>query len=136
MITREDLVFATCYQLAAMIASDWENPPGAVTEALEKLGKISEPDGEDHGVAILAKGIPLLQLKSYETEPEVIRNLKRLFALKAVIDLIRIVQHHSDGWNTEHSDKFKKELILRTNNYEDEIKQIIGTKPEYCEIKL
>jgi hypothetical protein len=134
MITREDMRFATCFQLATMIADDWDGWPSAIKDTFERLSHIDEPDGTFVGGGVTGMQLPML--KAWECEPESITNIKRLLSLSAVTKELRTILHHSDGWKTELSDKFKKELNLRIFEYEKQIKQLTDSEPAVCEIKL
>ena len=134
MITREDMRFATCHQLAAMIVDDWDNWPSAVIDASVRLSCVNEPDGSFVGTGL--NGLPSIKLEAGESEPKSIQTAKRLFALNAVSHDLRLILKHSDGWHTELSDKFKKELTLRVKEYEDDIKRITDPVVTGCEIKL
>ena len=127
MISREDLVFATVYQLAEMIREDWEDRSAEVDFCLQMLRPIDEPDGSFIGAGL--DDMSQLKLKAYETMPESVTTKRRLQSLIGVIKMFQIVLKYSDGWNTEDSVKLKKELNLRINNYEDEIKQITKIEP-------
>jgi len=135
MITREDMRFATCFQLAQMIAADWDNWPAAVLESIKRLSYFDDPNEPISGAGLNGMAFGL-KLKSYEVEPESINNAKRLLILLSVVKDLRVILGHSDGWQTELSEKFKKELNLRINEYENQTKQITTEEPARCEIKL
>ena len=134
MITREDLRFATCFQLVELIASDWDNWSDVIKAAFHRLGHFDEPDGPIHGTGI--KGLPGIPLKAYETEPEYITKQRKVAVLTVISVDLRLIISQSDGWQTADSDNFKKELRMRTQEYENELKRLITPEPASCEIKL
>ena len=106
MINREDLLFATCYQLAEMIRDDWDEIPAEADRALMLMRPIDEPDDTFIGGGV--EETSELSLKCYEIEPEALTKLKKIRSLHVVIGLLKKVMKHSDGWNTKNSDSFKK----------------------------
>jgi hypothetical protein len=131
MINREDLVFATCYQLAELISSDWDDPPEEVKTAIGNLSDIDEPGESFHNTGGAGK---FLKLTPSEKEPESIRKTNRFIELKIAISNFKKIIHHSDGWNTSDSDTIKKEIIARINDYDSEAKAIVTPVPDICNI--
>ena len=121
MINREDLVFATCYQLAQLISEDWEIPPSEVTLAINALKPVDEPGEVFWGSPPVVNP---LSLAGSETEPKTYRDSYVLIQLKLASQLFRIIMEHSDGWQTQDSDTIKKEIVSRIANYESQIKDI------------
>ena len=135
MVNREDLVFATCYQLAGLISSDWDiNQPEEVKDALEALRPLDEPGEIWNGPPI--PGLPNIKLLPTEIEPESIWRVRKLFELQIAANIFRIVMKHSDGWNTPDSDTIKKEIIARISDYDTEAKAIIEPVLATCNITL
>ena len=134
MITRESLLFATCYQLSRLIADDWEDRPSAINTALDLLKPIDEPDGALWGVGL--HGANRGELKPYETEPEHVRKRNTVIGLNTVLKAISIINEHSCGWQTDDSDNLKKELALRKHDYEKELRKLTASQPESCDITV
>ena len=123
MIERETLVFATCYQLAQLISSDWENQPEEVSDAIEALGPIDEPGETLHGISVTS-GNPM-QLTPSEKEPESVRNRRKALELYAVTNIFKLIMKYSDSWNTADSDVIKLEITARIADYDREYKKIV-----------
>jgi len=134
MIEREDLVFATCYQLAQLISSDWDNRPEEVTEAIEALTPIDEPGETLYGIP-LGSSNPM-QLTPSEKEPESVRKRRRAIELLAVTSIFRAIMKHSDSWNTTDSDIIKLEITARISDYDREYKAITTPVAFTCNIVL
>ena len=132
-VDREDIVFATCYQLAQLISSEWEDAPGEVIDAINGLTPIDEPGGIVYGRGPLGSSTNPLQLTSSEKEPE---SVKKLFELKIVAALFKIIIKHSDGWKTQNAEILKKEIVSRIKNYEEEANSIFKPLPIKCNITL
>ncbi len=132
MINREDLVFATCYQLAQIISSDWEPQSEEVKMALEALTPIDEPGETLWGTSV--NGQNPLKLHPYETEPEGFRTTRKVFESKMVIIILSLIMKHSDGWETNDSDIIKKEILARIANYEADIKKLTAPNIATCNI--
>jgi hypothetical protein len=134
MIDREDLVFATCYQLAEIISSDWETQPEEVSKAIELLKPMDEPGEPYYGGPL--DGVCPIRLTASETEPEVFRKSRKLIELKVVISLFKIIMKYSDGWQTEDSDTIQKEIVSRIVNYESQYKSLTTPVPFVSHITL
>jgi len=131
LINREDIVFATCNQLASLISEDWENQTKEVSEALACLRLFDEP-GELHiGPDFITNPIRMMPL---DREPESIRIANLLMTYKSITNNLKVVMKHSDGWETENSDTLKKEIISRISDYEKEINRIIT--PVFAEVTV
>jgi hypothetical protein len=120
MIDREDLTFATCYQLTQIIADDWEDRPSAVTDFINILKPIDEPGEIIWGTPLLSD---LARLGASETEPEIIQKCRKNVERKIISECLKNIMKYSDGWETPDSDVIKKEIIARISNYEKEIKK-------------
>lgn len=128
MIDREDLTFATCNQLAQIISSDWDQTqPEEIKAAVEALAPLDEPGEVFCGVSINTTAP--IKLTPSETEPESIRNSRRIIELKIAINIFKVIMQHSDAWETPDSDTIKKEVIARISTYEDAIKTLLTPVP-------
>ena len=134
MIDREEISFATCYQLAQLISSDWENPPEEVKYAIDALTPLDEPGEVFYGVPI--SGSNPLHLTPSEKEPESIRRNRKVVELKIVVNILKLIMKQSDGWETPDSDVIKKEVLSRISNYEYELKNILTPLPFTCNIVI
>ena len=113
MLDRDDLVFATCYQLVGMIKDDWEDGrPEDVDSALACLSKVDEPESIS------------------EHKPG------KIVALQLCADSFKTVLAHSDGWKTTNADMLKKEMISRIKEYEQRIKVLSGPVLDAGSIEL
>ena len=133
MLKREDLVFATCYQLAQLTSDDWDDPPSEVSEAIRAVSPIDEPGEISFRRALIANP---LSLTGSETEPYNYRVTCKLLDLKLVSGLFKIIMKYSDGWETKNSDIIKKEIVSRISDYEKQIKEIVTPVPDVCYISV
>ena len=134
MIAREDLCFATCYQLGQMISADWPNPPAEVSAAIDALIPIDEPGEPSFGMPVM--GANPLKLTTSESEPSSMRIFRTMMELEYVVRVLKVIVHHSDPWITEDSENFKKELNSRIADYETAIKKFSTPLPFNCNIVL
>jgi hypothetical protein len=132
-MTREDLTFATCYQLAQLISEDWENQPSEVKHAIYLLKPIDEPGELFWGVPPIVNP---LKLAASEREPDSIRLNRKLYELEVVSKCFKLIIEHSDQWQTQNSDDLKKEIISRVKEYEEEIISISKPVPFTCHIQI
>lgn len=133
MIDREDLVFATCYQLAQIISMDWEDQPMEVTKAIAGLEPIDEPGSIRFGIPLMFNP---LNLTLSEKEPDSIYRTNRFVDLKTATDNFKKIMEHSDGWQTEDSETIKKEIISRITTYEKDAEKILTPMSVSCHVKL
>lgn len=134
MIDREDLVFATCYQLAELISTDWDNQPVEIKQALAALEPTDEPGETLFGVPL--SGTNPLQLTLSEKEPESIQRRRKLVELTAVANIFKVIMKHSDEWVTKDSDTIKLEVAARIANYERDVKTLTTPVPFTCHITV
>jgi len=113
MLDREDLIFATCHQLAGEIESDWDQDmPVVVQASLVVLHTIDEPETvSDNKVVIMA-------------------------ALHAVAETFKVVMAHSDAWRGPNSGMLKKEIVMRVKDYESRYKELASPVLGNCSIEL
>jgi arylamine N-acetyltransferase len=130
---REDLVFATCYQLAQLIAEDWEDQPEAVSMAIDMLKPIDWPGEVFWGVA---PTVNPLELTPTEKEPDSIRKKRRLYETKIVCQCFKVIMKHADHWETKFSDDLKKEIISRIDEFTKDIQNISRPVPFVSNITL
>lgn len=133
MMDREDLVFATCYQLAQLIADDWDDQPSVVSEALDMLKPIDWPGEVFCGVS---PTVNPLELTPTEKEPESLRKRRKLYETKVVCQCFKVILKHSDKWQTKYSDDLKKEIISRIDEYTKEIENLSRAVPVVCDFKI
>ena len=132
MIDREDLVFATCYQLAQIISADWENQPAEVVGAIETLEPIDDPSEPLVGsFGTLSNPVPL---EPSEKEPEFYRNRREYSVLNLAAQEFKTIMKFSDSWETADSETIKKEIIARIKKYEERAKHITTPVPCTCNI--
>ena len=114
MLDRDDLTFATCYQLAGEIREEWEERPAQVSQALVVLDNFHEPDYiYDHT-----------------------QKLQRLAACRVIAEAIKLILTHSDSWKTVKADMIKKELISRIKEYEKQIDEFVNPRIEQVSVRL
>ena len=97
MLDRDDLTFATCFQLAGEIREEWEERPEDVDKALVVLTYTNEPED-----VIDTFREPLLQVP----------------VMQVLSAAMKMVLSTSDGWKTPKADMLKKELVSRIKDYE------------------
>jgi hypothetical protein len=106
MLDRNDLTFATCYQLAGEIKEDWEEGrPEIVDRALKALHMLHEP-------AYISD--------TSSNDPE--ESAKYMAILDMIADYFKVILANSDEWKTQKADMIKKELVSRVKEYERIIK--------------
>jgi len=134
MVNREDLLFATCYQLGQMISEDWDNHPSEVSAAIAALTPIDEPGEPSFGMPVV--GMNPLKLTTSESEPKSMLVYRTVVELQYAINVLKIIVHFSDSWETENSENFKKELNSRILDYESTIKKLTTPLAIKCDIVL
>jgi len=103
MIDRDDLTFATCYQLAGEIREEWEDRPEDVDKALVILSMINEPED------------------IYDTFHE---PLKQIPMLMVICEALKCILINSDGCKSPGADMLKKEIVTRIKDYERRVKSL------------
>ena len=115
MLDREDITFATCYQLAGEIREQWVDRPVEVSYALNWLSQINEPEDIFDTFHEPAKQVPLLM------------------DLCKVLEFVLI---NSDGWQSQSAEMIKKELVQRIKEYGRRSNEITEPSFEAIYIKL
>ena len=102
MDLREDLVFATCHQLAGAIKGDWDDAfkNDEVFRAIKVLEACDEPD------------------------TNIDNKMLQVALIKLSIESMKVILQHADGWTTEEADIIKKEIVYRVRTYERRITQL------------
>lgn len=130
---REDLVFATCHQLAQLIGEDWEDPPEPVSLAIDMIKPIDWPGEVFWGVSPTMNP---LELTPSEKEPEAIRKKRRLYESKIICQCFKVIMKHADNWETKFSEDLKKEIVSRIDEFSKDIKRSSQPLPFVCNIKV
>ena len=132
-MNREDLVFATCHQLAQIVSDDWEDRPPEITTTIKLLEPVDEPGEPFRGPSLVNNP---LSLTLSEKEPEHYRIHMRLMQLTTINKLFSIILKYSDGWETKNSDVIKREIISRIADYERQSKELTTPMLDYRHIEL
>ncbi len=131
MIDREDLTFATVYQLAGEIKTYWEGSrPEIVDQALAIMSLIEEPES-----TMITKGGGLV-VTFGEEESTAVKKARLGINYTITLNALKTVIAQSDDWNTKEAINIKKELVSRIKDYEQKIKKLVEPSPITCEVKL
>lgn len=110
MLDRDDLTFATCYQIAGEIKEDWdEGRSETVDSALAGLFFLHEPE-----YIVDTTSIAPLDRARY------------MAVLETLASMFKVILANADGWQTPTADMVKKEMICRVKDYEYIIKTLSG----------
>jgi nickel-dependent lactate racemase len=123
MIDRDDLTFATCYQIAGEIKEDWTDRPVPVDSPVDQLAPIDQ-----------ALGVLSLFNEPEEVVDTFHEPLKQVPLLVIICQALKVILIESDSWKTQTADMMKKEIVSRIKEYERRIKEL--TEPVLAPVSI